>query len=158
MDAFEGVEFLPLEERQRPAAGEMPEEVSRFVQLLSRLTGLAATPPQTISLESRDSAFFGKRFRSAFPISKHMSTTPIRHQTTTRTFKSLDEVPPELRAQVEEALAQGRQGKILESQRITITQTDAQGETVRRTYHSPEEMPPEVRAMWEQMRKQARDE
>lgn len=87
-------------------------------------------------------------------------------------YRSLEEVPPELRSTVEEALRAAASGaaaggkvrvtvKIEESRRtvspaatqdakVRITVKDASGQ--ERTYHSVEEMPPEIRALYERAR------
>ena len=60
-------------------------------------------------------------------------------------FNSLQEVPPEIRAMLEDARAQGKQG----SQDSSFTFRGPDGQ--ERTYRSLEEMPPNVRALYEQV-------
>ncbi len=88
-----------------------------------------------------------------------MDGTYVRHEHiqtskdhgSVRTYDSLDEVPPEIRSQIEAArkgaMAPGTHRFV--SQTITIR--DAAG-TVH-TYHSPDEMPPDVRARYEEVRR-----
>lgn len=88
--------------------------------------------------------------------------TSVRHERiqtsdghgSVRTYDSLDEVPPEMRSQIEAArkgaMAPGTHRFVSQ----TITVRDAAG-TVH-TYHSPDEMPPDVRARYEEARRLGR--
>jgi len=60
-------------------------------------------------------------------------------------YHSMDELPPDVRARVEELRDAGGIGT---SQ--TITFRDSSGN--EQTYHSPDEMPPEIREIYEKAR------
>lgn len=76
------------------------------------------------------------------------------------TYHSLEELPPEIRAQVESHVARAKpiaippdgfpEGLQMETSG-SFSFRDAQGR--ERTYDSPDEMPPEVRAVYEEMRR-----
>lgn len=63
---------------------------------------------------------------------------------------SAEDLPPEVRAQLEAAIA-ARGGSHV-SETITFTYEDSSGRT--RTYHSVEEMPPDVRAVFDRLRRE----
>jgi len=62
-----------------------------------------------------------------------------------RVYHSLEEVPPEMRARIEEFQARAAAGQ----DKQTFTVTDASGK--KRTYHSLDEVPPELRAVIEKV-------
>ena len=65
----------------------------------------------------------------------------------TRTYHSLDEMPPDVRAKAEEMLQSAQP----HSRHEQFVVRDSSGS--RKVYHSLDEMPPEVRRMFEQVRK-----
>ncbi len=64
-------------------------------------------------------------------------------------YHSLDEVPPELRPKIEEALRAAASGAA-PGRKVRISVKDASGQ--ERTYDSVEDMPPELRAAYERAR------
>jgi hypothetical protein len=60
-------------------------------------------------------------------------------------YHSLEEVPPELRKVVQDALSETTSGEASKTYKVR----DAAGN--ERTYHSLEEMPPEIRALMERV-------
>jgi len=68
-----------------------------------------------------------------------------------QTYRSLEEMPPDIRSQVETiqtSLSPGESKKTYTSQTYTFRDTNGP----EQTYHSIEEMPPHVRAIFEKMR------
>ena len=133
------IEFRLVEETQ---GGQLyfPKVVREVGAALSRLTGIPATG-----------------FDAKMPLGsmEHNQVHIVQSmpQKKKRVFTSLEEVPPELRARIEQFKAgveiNGKSGLFsTASEKITITQN---GET--HTYHSIDEMPPEVRARYEQIKK-----
>ena len=68
-------------------------------------------------------------------------------------YHSLDEVPPELRPKIEEAM-RAREQDAAPGGSVKITVKDSSGR--EQTYNSVEEMPPDVRAIYEQVREDRR--
>lgn len=64
-------------------------------------------------------------------------------------YHSLEEVPPELRPKIEEALRAAASGAT-PAAKVRITVKDASGQ--ERTYDSAEDMPAEIRALYERAR------
>jgi hypothetical protein len=68
------------------------------------------------------------------------ATTGERH-----VFNSFEEVPPDIRAKIQEAQAHSK--TIFQESSVVFQGTDGQ----EHRYHSVEEMPPDIRAMYEQI-------
>ncbi len=68
-------------------------------------------------------------------------------------YRSLDEVPPDLRPRIEEALRAAEQDAAPGGS-IRITVKDSSGR--QQTYNSVEEMPPDIRAIYERIREDRR--
>ncbi|HOZ48591.1 MAG TPA: hypothetical protein PLO37_23230 [Candidatus Hydrogenedentes bacterium] len=150
------VDFLCLLERERPSQhGRLPAVVEQLVDGLEGVTGLTCDRTYGVA-EAR-----GPRLRRGV-ITTHAVATSEPHVTrTTRTFRSLDEIPEDLRERFGAQLEQMRvdvertgQPQQREVSSRTITVRDSSGQT--RTYHSIEEMPPELRARYEQFVRQRR--
>lgn len=109
----------------------------------------------------------GSWFRSALKPGPHVliskkneSFKIISRQGEKKVYHSLEEVPPEFRAELEKLQAEVKSGLKVESTSKFIVRNeiqefrfkDASGE--ERVYHSLDEMPPEQRALIEKMRQQ----
>lgn len=97
---------------------------------------------------------FGFLFSGAVKVTFRPSTD---FRTTTITARrkggeSLENLPPEMRAKLEEALASGSGPRVHTSESVTFTFEDASGR--KRTYHSVDDMPPDVRAIYERLREE----
>ncbi len=133
--------------RPDPAA-PLPGRVATFVEGMRRLTGIPHNEPIVL-----DSPLIE---RSPFRIQTgvHISRGPAVR---TQTFSNLDEIPPELRSEIDAMMgASERKGnphvehRVFRSQHITVK--DADGNV--RTYTSPDEMPAELRAVYEDAKRQ----
>ena len=147
------VAFMMCRQPTRPIEGSPPPEpVQVFAEWLSGATGLP-----TINLplpQYRTDGTGGSRRARRVTY----TTEPVV-QTSERTYTSIDQLPPEIRAKAERALAAARQrGKSLDqpieivSEEITIR--DSTGRV--RTYRSVDDMPAEDREIYEQLRRRRR--
>jgi len=68
-------------------------------------------------------------------------------------YHSLEEVPPEFRSKIEEAMRSG-QREVRTSKTLKITVKDASGR--EQTYDSVEDMPPDIRAIYERIQRDRR--
>lgn len=103
------------------------------------MNGLSDTMPRTTDLTERRGS-----------ITNHVTTSTESH-----TCHSLEEMPPEVRARVEEVAAQGRSSGAWTSVSDQIIVTDENG---TRTYNSVEKIPPVVRAQYEEAQRKFRRE
>lgn len=137
-----GFEFWCDHQADRSQA--VPRRVGDFVGQLQRTTGLSCEPPQTIKWRSgRQGAFrTGRRIvTSGTPENSH------------RVFHSLDEMPPDIRAQAEAAMSQMRAQGLTSIRQEQVTIMDSNGHV--QTYNSLDEMPPEVRRRFESARQRS---
>lgn len=143
------LEFCPDQNRVPPRQGEMSARTTAFCAALSRITGLPCEPPKVIRMSSDLAGGL-----------RHVVHGPI---ITSKTYGSLEEMPPELREMVERArLAPGEESRVVLG--ATARRTFGRGasgttnqfriedqEGNVRTYDSLDEMPPEDRASFEGM-------
>ncbi len=124
------------------AAQVVPARVVEFVRRLQHITGLRCAPPQTVAWGSgRQGAFrTGRTFSS--------TSTPTCQR---ETYRSLEEMPPELRQAAEFQREHMRSAGLSSMEWQQITVTDSDGNV--RTYHSLDEMPPELRKRFEAARR-----
>jgi zinc-ribbon domain len=89
--------------------------------------------------------FFGGSRIKTFTTSRMLENLIFVDRTTGKrqVFNSLDEVPAEIRAKIQEAQAKG--GIISRKSSVVFMGSDGQ------EYHSLDEMPPQIRAMYEQV-------
>ncbi|MHB8897860.1 MAG: hypothetical protein ACYC6Y_03835 [Thermoguttaceae bacterium] len=130
-------EFWIDQDAAEPPDTAMPRRVRQFVAALEAMTGVESMPPQRSAWAgNRRSVSLGRRF--------HTTSEPA---VVRQTFRSLDEVPPELRGKVDAMIqeAEARNVSVIKQQTFKIR--DSQGR--EQTYHSLEEMPPDVRATFE---------
>lgn len=135
----EPVAFCPSQQKSRPSLeGRMPDRVAIFVQWLESMTRLPVSGPTIMEFSGMEPGLFStkRRFRSVGQ--PHVE----RH-----TYRSLDEMPPEVCAQAERMMAEGKTTHSTHS----ITVRDAEGR--EQTYNSLDEMPPELRAKIEEIRR-----
>lgn len=140
-------ELWPEMEKTPPAMLKyLPERVKSVVQFLERITGVKAQPAAQMKVSGIERGLFSDTITST---ATSVSERPVSQQT----FKSLDEVPPHLRPEVEKMLGQaGGQGPVSHQ---TIRFRDREGN--EQIYRSVEEMPTEVRAIFERAR-ESRDQ
>ncbi len=133
-------------DHQRERCSTVPLRVTEFARQLQQLSGLSCGAPQTIEWRSgRQGAFrTGRRITAGSPLLH-------KHQE----FHSLEEMPPEIRARAEAAMAQMRaEGRsFVQQERITIR--DSEGNV--RSYNSVDEMPADVRRRYESARRAQRE-
>ena len=142
------VEFSPCLEKTRPAEHiRPPEQAAVFVRWLAGVTGQRISGPSIVEYTGK-----GYTPHVVRRVSKSGEPASVNRQV----YHSLDEMPPELRARAEQAMAQAREQGIgpgepfqATSQQITIS--DSNGNV--QTYNSPDEMPPDVRGRYEEMRR-----
>ena len=107
----------------------------------------------------------GKPWRSVINIKKTVSIKTTDQNGQRHEYHSLDEVPPELRKEIEKLESEGLKESFSASSSERATTNiisrktgsvfkvrDASGK--EQVYHSLEELPPEIRAAWEQARNQ----
>jgi hypothetical protein len=84
-------------------------------------------------------------------------TRRIHESVTKKTYHSLDDVPPHLRAQAEALMAQaqakGAKGGVASASATTATYQFTGDDGITHTYNSVDEMPLDVRARFEAMRR-----
>jgi hypothetical protein len=109
-----------------------------------------------------------KPYRSVVKIKKSVTIKTTDKDGQRHEYHSLDEVPPELRTQIEKLESEGlkeslssasRNGltsKLIGKKSISIFKVkDASGN--ERTYHSLDELPPEIRAVWERAQNRTKE-
>lgn len=136
--------------------GHFPERTRECIEALEQITGLRCSGAPVFIEEGSvpvvmdDSHGMVSIGRRGGNVTQHVSASTESH-----TYHSLDEMPPEVRARVEEMMAQQRASgaQTFVSERITIS-----GENGTRTYHSVDEMPPDVRARYEEARRKFHQE
>jgi len=119
-------------------AGATPSRAIEFFKNLQAVSGKPALEPQLVTWGARRTNSYSTGFRQSVDL------PPQRHSTR-RVYRSLEEMPPELRARAEQMMRQGQ----ARQQRIVIR--DAQGN--ERVYNSIDELPPDIRARFEQTRR-----
>lgn len=144
-------DFIVGRQKNRPQEGASPPaEVARFVEALRRLAGVEVAGPAVL-----DARVQRGLFSTRVTYSGQGAGGPVAGYSVTRhAYRSLDEVPPELRPEVEQMMAQARATgteQHFESTRFVVR--DESGR--EQIYHSPDEMPPEVRTMYEELRRRA---
>lgn len=147
------IEFCVDHQKETPHdVNKPPRRVRTFAEVFEQLLGLNVSKYRLEeATRHRPRSFWGRKL----PRVKRTVSSEIESEPTVmrRKFRSLDEVPPELRSRIEsmmrESEAQGGKPITHESVRVTIRDSDGN----ERTYHSLEEMPPDVRARYEKMRR-----
>ncbi len=146
-----GPQFLIHRQKEQPTGiGRAPEPVRDFVKALRALTGLPADPPKTVQAQLIH-GWLGSRVRRQH--SQAITSTP-HESVETHTFRSLDEVPPELRERMADLL---RGGNVTQHPDGSI---EATGERVERRvldgkneiHDNWESIPPEVREQVKRLR------
>ena len=120
----------------------MTQRVRTFTESLHHMTGIEPAAPALVR-DRLETNLFGRRKSR-----KQVVTTQPRVRSQSQTFRSLDEVPDHMRAQVEQMMQQAQQsGDGMATQQVFRIR-DSNGN--EQTYYSIEEMPPEIRAKFEQ--------
>lgn len=155
------IEFWVALEKGVPTVGEMPGRVREFVEGIRAMSGLAYGRPD-VQESTRGRRGLVRTQRSFEATEEPVSRT---------TYTSLEEMPPDLRARVEELTKSGGSHTVEVSQTTTHYEPQGHGErNVRRsesiryrdsegrvhTYNSIDEMPPHLRELYEKMRQQQR--
>ena len=134
--------------------------------MIERITGLKHEPPIRLQERIVGSGLFGQRRRIRAVVEPTVRIgSPDgppdgppdgvgEHTVETRTFSSLDEMPPDLRAEAEKMIAEAKQSdEGGDSGQVLCRYSDSDGK--EHVYRSLEEMPPEVRERFERMRRGA---
>jgi hypothetical protein len=145
-----GPQFLLHRQKHQPGEKERaPEPVRTFVKALRALTNLPADPPKIIAGEI-ERGFFGPRVirRAA-----HTSEIPIT--STTQTYTSFDDIPPDVRERMAELLRSGEVTRhsdgTIEAVSYRVVRSDApDGEELDANWN---EIPPEIREQIERLRR-----
>lgn len=144
------VEFWPYHQHTRPPQEPLPERVASLVNVLQRMTGLVA--PKPLIIHSPVDSPLASRGR------RHMTiSAPVIES---HTYGSLDEMPQELRADVEQIMDEAQQAgdaagehRVISRQAFAYRDSDGNEYTV----DSLEKMPPEMRALYERIRQQMKE-
>jgi hypothetical protein len=119
-----------------------PPRVAKFAEQLQRITGLPCSDPQRITWRSdRQGAY---RTGRSFVVA-------MEPECDRKNYKSLDEMPPELRRAAEGQIARMRAQGLTSLRHQQFTVTDSEGHV--QTYQSLDEMPPEMRGRFEAARR-----
>jgi hypothetical protein len=104
-DDFGGPEFTIFRQADAPRLEEpLPERVRRFVDAVAAVAGVPVEPVQIVPAKLTRGPW---GMRQAVRSSTHTITWPVSETRTTRTFRSLADMPPELRQQVAQMLQSG---------------------------------------------------
>jgi hypothetical protein len=143
-------------EKSTPLEGRLSDRTRQCVEALQQITGLPYSGSPVLIEDGFEPRVMDKPpdimpgatqiTERSGNITRHVSTS-----TSSKTYHSLDEMPPDMRARVEAMMAQGRNSDVESFVSEQITITDEHGNT--RTYKSVEEMPPDVRARYEEARR-----
>ena len=135
------VEFWLDQSVSKPAGDSPPGRVKEFILALEAITGVRCMETQVAAWEGR---------RRGFSLGVRRVTT-AGPSTVRRTVGSLDELPPELRAQLEAAAQQARDGNesVVRYQKITVRDSDGRVQT----YDSIDDVPLEIRSRLEAARR-----
>jgi hypothetical protein len=133
LEGAHSVEFRPDFQKDAPMPGKFSPRTAQFLAALSQLTGLSCEAPVVVDPSGPRTNVACQRVSGGAPI--------------VQTYSSLDDLPEEFRAQVNQV----RTEAMISNTPQTIRFRDADGR--EHTYQSPEEMPPEIRAIYEQMRR-----
>lgn len=151
------VELYVHHQKDRPVEQmPLPPRVRTVVDALEGLLGVQAQPLALVDYVRRGGFWGGGRHITSGPgavkVSRELLGTPTIH---TRTF-SRDQMPPELRAQIDALRAHSGQPDTatftveMVSENGILTYRDAQGNV--RAFRSIEEMPEEIRLLFETMK------
>lgn len=149
------IEFQIHYQRDRPVTGvKPPAPVVKLVNWLKAVTRAEVQGPLIVD----DRAAAGSFFQGRVPVQTVGPVTLARGPVTeTRTeFKSLDEMPPELRSKFEKLMAQGRTSEVV-THSVTvesggpIVYRDQNG--IEHRYRSIDEMPPDIRSLFDHFQK-----
>lgn len=137
-----GVEFWPDCQKDRPAPDRVSPRTAELLQRLKLLAGLPCTKPQQVECHSGRAG--------AYRTGRTLVTTsePVGER---HVYRSLDEMPSNLRQRAEEMMTEARERGISSVTREQITIRDSDGNV--HTYNSVEEMPFDIRARYEEMRR-----
>jgi len=141
-----GPQFLIARQKYRPLENERaPETVRAFVKALRALTDLPASPPQTVEVRLAHGWLRSKQIRRA----EHPLTYNEPVITERREFRSIDEIPPELRARMAEMLQSGNVTRHADGTIEASTNHIASSRTLRGD---------EIDANWDQLPSEVRDQ
>ncbi len=146
-----GPQFLIARQKHRPHENERaPESVRIFVKALRALTDFPADPPQTVEVRLSRSMFRPRQIRRA----EHTVDIPVSTKTHTRTFNSIDEIPPELRERFAEMLRTGNvtrhaDGTLEATTRKVVRSETFSGDEIDANL---DRLPPEIREQIERLR------
>jgi hypothetical protein len=138
-----------------------PAPVKALLDFIERVTGLAAALPSRFEVDAAGSGF--------------KVITEDKPRVVEHTFRSLEEVPPELRSEVERLMRKAESSpdgtaegsSALSAEIVRTTGVDgvsgSKSEVIRfrdwdgveRVYNSVDEMPPEIRAFYDRLRRQS---
>ena len=133
------VEFRPDQQKERPMDGFLSERTAAFSKALTQMTGISCGAPAALDVGG-----------PGVVTNRRVFTTRGEPKLTRRTFNSLDDLPPELRARAEQMLEQSRaEGRPIE-QSIETSRTFCSLDDV------PEHLRPEVERLIGQAKEEAR--
>jgi hypothetical protein len=143
------VQFYVDHERNQPLdVTRPPRRVRRFVKHLRQLSRVSRVNFSLIKESSNERSWFRSK-------GKLRTTTVSEPEVSRREYRSLDDMPSELRAEFERMQAEGeRTGQPVTREFLKFRIRDADGND--RTYTSLDEMPPDVREAFERGRRMAR--
>lgn len=143
-----GPQFLIARQKHRPLENERaPESVRAFVKALRALTDLPASPPQTVEVRLAHGWLRSKQIRRA----EHPLTYNEPVITERREFRSIDEIPPELRARMAEMLQSGNVTRHADGtiEATSHTVKTIEGDEIDVNW---DQLPPEIREQIERLR------